>query len=101
MKVFAYIARRYNSAAEAISLLSSVAALANSCFVLPVRKRSVELVSERVKLVYSIKNTRLAFQTYKTKSNRPQTSELKSIPKFQLLFHWKNFEKYMIFYTMP
>ena len=70
-------------------------------FFLPVLERSVELVSERVKLVYSIKNTRLAFQTYKTKSNRPQTSELKSIPKFQLLFHWKNFEKYMIFYTMP
>ena len=33
--------------------------------------------------------------------HRPQTSELKSISKFQLLFHWKNFEKYMIFYALP
>ena len=70
-------------------------------FFLPVRKRSVELVSERVKLVYRIRNTRLAFQTSKTKINRPQTSQLKSISKFQLLFHWMNFENYMIFYTIP
>ena len=25
--------------------------------------------------------------------------KFKSISKYQLLFHWKNFEKYMIFYT--
>ena len=32
---------------------------------------------------------------------RPHTPELKSISKFQLLVHWRNFEKYMIFYTLP
>ena len=43
--------------------------------------------------VYRFNNTRLAFQTSKTTICRPQTSELKSISKFQLLFHSKNFEK--------
>ena len=64
-------------------------------------KGLLNFVSERIKLVYSIENIRLTFQTSKTKINRPQTSELKSIFKFQLLFHWKNFEKYMVFYTLP
>ena len=58
-------------------------------------------VRERIKFVYRINNTRLAFLTSITTIHRPQTSELKSISKFQLLFHWKNFEKYMIFYTLP
>ena len=64
-------------------------------------KGLLNFVSERIKLVDGIKNTRLTFQTSKTKINRPQTSELKSISKLQLLFYWKKFEKYMIFYTMP
>ena len=34
------------------------------------------------------------FLTSITTIHRPQTSELKSLSKFQLLFHWKNFEKY-------
>ena len=55
-------------------------------------KGLLNFVSERIKLVYSIKNIRLTFQTSKTKINGPQTSELKSIFKFQLLFHWKNFQ---------
>ena len=54
-------------------------------------KRLLNFVSERIKLVYKISNTRLAFQTSKTTISRPQTSELS----------WKNFEKYMIFYTLP
>ena len=58
-------------------------------------------VRERIKLVYRINNTRLAFLTSITTIHRPQTSELKSISKFQLMFHWKNFEKYMIFYALP
>ena len=61
----------------------------------------LNFVSERIKLVYRINNTRLAFQTSKTTIYRPHTPELKSISKFQLLFHWRNFEKYMIFYTLP
>ena len=56
-------------------------------------KGLLNFVSERIKLVYRINNTRLAFQTSKTTIYRPQTSELKSISKFKLLFHWKNFEK--------
>ena len=62
----------------------------------------LNFVNEKVKLVYRI-NTRLAFQTSKQQFtiNRPQTSELKFISKFQLLFLWKNFDKYMIFYTVP
>ena len=73
-------------------------------------KGLLNFVSERIKLVYSINKTRLALQTSKTTIYRPQTSaELKSTPKFQFLFHWKNFErswiismkKYMIFYTLP
>ena len=61
----------------------------------------LNFVSERIKLVYRINNTSHAFQTYKTTIYRPHTPELKSISKFQLLFHWRNFEKYMIFYTLP
>ena len=56
----------------------------------------------RIKLVHWINNTRLAFLTSITTTHKPQTSALKSISKFQLLFHWKNyFEKYMIFYALP
>ena len=58
-------------------------------------------VRARIKLVYRINNTCLAFLTSVTTIYRVQTSELKSISKFQLLFHWKNFEKYMIFYALP
>ena len=64
-------------------------------------KGLLNFVSERVKLVYRINNTRLAFQTSITTIYRLQTSNLKSISKFQLLFHWNNFEKYMIFYALP
>ena len=64
-------------------------------------KGLLNFVSERIKLVYRINNTRLAFQTSKTTIYRPHTPELKSISKFQLLFHWRNFEKYMVFYTLP
>ena len=46
-------------------------------------------------------NTRLAFQTSKTTIYRLHTPELKSISKSQLLFHWRNFEKYMVFHTLP
>ena len=70
------------------------------CFFL-VRKRSVELCNQEKKLVYRINNTRLAIQTSKTTIYRPHTPELKSISKFQLLFHWRNFEKYMVVYTLP
>ena len=38
MRVFAYIARRYNSAAESTSLLSSVASLAKNITVMSVGK---------------------------------------------------------------
>ena len=61
----------------------------------------LNFVSERIKLVFRINTTRLAFQTSKTTIYRPHTPELKSMSKFQLLFHWRNFEKYMIFYTLP
>ena len=61
----------------------------------------LNIVSERIKLVYGINTTRLAFRTSKTTIYRPHTPELKSMSKFQLLFHWRNFEKYMIFYTVP
>ena len=43
----------------------------------------------------------LAFKLLKPQSYGWHTPELKSISKFQLLFHWRNFEKYMIFYTLP
>ena len=66
-----------------------------------IRKRFVELCNREKKLVYWINNTRLAFQTSKTTIYRPHTPELKFISKFQLLFHWRNFEIYMIFYTLP
>ena len=55
-------------------------------------KGLLNFISERIKLVHRFNNTRLAFQTSKTTIYRPQTSELKSIFKFQLLFHWKNLE---------
>ena len=64
-------------------------------------KGLLNFVTERKKLVYRINNTRLAFQTSKTTIYRPHTPELKFISKFQLLFHWRNFEIYMIFYTLP
>ena len=65
-------------------------------------KGLLNFVIERVKVVYRINNTRLAFQTsITTIIYRLQTSNLKSISKFQLLLHWKNFEKYMIFYALP
>ena len=64
-------------------------------------KGLLNFVIEGVKVVYRINNTRLAFQTSITTIYRLQTSNLKSISKFQLLFHWKNFEKYMIFYALP
>ena len=64
-------------------------------------KSLLNFVSEGIKLVYRINNTRLVFQTANTTTYWLQTSELKSISKFQLLFHWKNFGKYMIFYTLP
>ena len=60
-------------------------------------KGLLNFVSERIKLVYRVNNTLLAFRTSKTIIYRPHTPELKSISKFQLLFHWRNFEKYMIF----
>ena len=69
-------------------------------FFLRYEKGLLNFVSERIKLVYGINNTRLAFQTSKTTIYRPETSTLKPIPKFQLLFHWTTFEKYMIFYTL-
>ena len=64
-----------------------------SCFNCRNGKGLLNFVSERIKLVYRINNTRLAFQTSTTTIYRPQTSELKCISKFQLLFHRKNFEK--------
>ena len=64
-------------------------------------KGLLNFVTERKKLVYRINNARLAFKTSKTTIYRPHTPELKSISKFQLLFHWRNFEKYMVFYTLP
>ena len=54
----------------------------------------------RIKFVYRLNNTRLAFQTSKTTTYRPLTPEIESISKYQLLFHWTDFEKYMIFYTL-
>ena len=60
-------------------------------------KGLLNFVRERIKLVYRVNNTLLAFRTSKTIIYRPHTPELKSISKFQLLFHWRNFEKYMIF----
>ena len=62
-------------------------------------KGLLNFVSERINLVFRINNTRLAFQTSKTTIYRAQTSELKSISKFKLLFHWKNFEK-LIYYLL-
>ena len=73
----------------------------NSCFFSWYEKGLLNFVTEREKLVYRINNTRLAFQTSKTTIYRPHTPELKSISKFQLLVHWRNFKKYMIFYTLP
>ena len=68
-------------------------------------------VSDRIKLVdriityYSFQKIYIRclsnFQTSKTTICRLHTSELKSISKNQLLFHWNNFEKCMIFYTLP
>ena len=65
------------------------------------RKGLLSFVSERIKLAYRINNTRLAIQTSTTTIYRLQASELKFISEFQLLFHWKNFEKHMTFHTLP
>ena len=64
-------------------------------------KGLLNFVSKRIKLVYRTNNDRLAFQASETTISRPQTSELKSISNFQLVFYWKEFEKYTIFYTLP
>ena len=64
-------------------------------------KGLLNFVTERKKLVYRMNNIRLTFQTSKNTIYRSHTPELKSISKFQLLFHWRNFEKYMVFYTLP
>ena len=62
------------------------------------KKGLLNFVSERILLVYGINllgtafKKKAAFLTSKA-LNRPHTPELKSISKFQLLFHWKNFEK--------
>ena len=65
-------------------------------------------VSKWLKLVERINLLGTAFkkisclsQTSKTIIFWPYTPELKSISKFRILSHWKNFEKYMIFYTLP
>ena len=56
-------------------------------------KSLLNFVSERIKLVYRINNTRYnfqknqaSFQTSKTTIYRPHTFELKSISKYQLFF---------------
>ena len=48
MRVFAYIARRYNSAAESTSLLSSVASLAKNITVMSVGKMVNVPFEERI-----------------------------------------------------
>ena len=70
-----------------------------SCFNCWNEKGLLNSVSERIKLVYRINNTRYllpkqwaAFQTSKTTIYRLHTFELKSISKYQLLLHWKSFE---------
>ena len=62
-------------------------------------KGLLNFVSERIKLVYRINNTRYnfqknqaSFQTSKTTIYRPHTFELKSISNYQLLFQRKSFE---------
>ena len=56
------------------------------------KKGLLNFVSKRIKLVYMINNTCLAFQISITTSYKPHTPELNCISKFQLLFHWKNLE---------
>ena len=46
----------------------------------------LNFVSERIKLVYRINNTHLAFETSKTTIYRPHTPELKSISNFNYCF---------------
>ena len=75
--------------------------LCSCCFVLPGIKKVCWTCNQEKKACFWISNTRLAFQTSKTLIYRPLTPELTSISKFQLLFHWRNVEKYMIFYTVP
>ena len=70
-----------------------------SCFNCRNEKGLLNFVSERIKLVYRINNTRYNFQKNKLpfKRLKPQfiariLSRFKSISKYQLLFHWKSFE---------
>ena len=70
-----------------------------SCFNCRNEKGFLNFVSERIKLVYRINNTRYnfqknqaSFQTSKTTIYRPHTFELKSISNYQLLFQRKSFE---------
>ena len=70
-----------------------------SCFNCLNKKGLLNFVSERIKLVYRINNTRYllpkkltAFQTSKTTIYKPHTFELKSISISILLFYWKSFE---------
>ena len=65
-------------------------------FVLPERKRSVELCKREnniFKACFRINNTQYSFQKNKLpfKLLKPHL-ELKSISKYQLLLHWKSFE---------
>ena len=63
-------------------------------------KGLLNFVSERIKLVYRINNTRYNFQKNKLPLKhlkpqfiiRPHAFEVKFISKYQLLFHWKSFE---------
>ena len=71
-------------------------------------KGLLNFVSVRIKLVHWInwhstasKKNKLPFLLLKRLFEGHTKTVLKSISKFQLLFHSKNFEKYMIFYTLP
>ena len=67
-------------------------------------KGLLNFVSERIKLVYRINNTRYNFQKNKLPFKhlkptiyRPHTFDLKSISKYQSLFHWNSFENIWFF----
>ena len=72
-------------------------------------KGLLNFASERINVVYRInpvpctafEKHMLPFKLSNTTIYRPHTPEFKSISKFQLLFHRKNFEKYMNFCTLP
>ena len=63
-------------------------------------KDLLNFVTKRIKVVYRInlpgtafKKNKLPFKLLKPRFiYRPHTPELKSISKFQLLFHWTNFK---------